>query len=74
MLFSLDFSNNIVSSCLFFFFLIIDLYFIIPAFIVQIFNYIAHLLIPMGISIKEVKTEIETHPVIAEAKTRKCSI
>ena len=58
----------------FFFFLIIDLYFLIPAAIAQIFNPIAELVIPIGIPIKEAKAESEMHPVIVEAKIRKCSI
>ena len=52
----------------FFFFLIIDLYFLIPAATAQIFNPIAELLIPIGIPSKEAKAEIETHPITAEAK------
>ena len=35
MLFNLDFANNTFLSCLFFFFLIIDLYFLIAEVIVQ---------------------------------------
>ena len=56
------------------FFLIIDLYFLILAVIAQIFNPIAELVIPIGIRIKEAKAEIEIHPVIVDAKIRKCSI
>ena len=52
----------------FFFFLIIDLYFLIPVAIVQIFNPSAELVIPIGIPSKEAKSEIEIHPVIVEAK------
>ena len=59
---------------LFFFFLIIDLYFLIPTVIAEIFNPIAKLVIPIGIPIKEAKAEIEIHPVNVEAKIRKCSI
>ena len=59
---------------LFFFFLIIDLYFLISAVIAQIHNPIAELIIPIGITIKEAKAEIEIHPVIVEAKIIKCSI
>ena len=40
----------------------------------QIFNPIAELVIPVGVPIKEAKAETEIHPVIAEAKIRKCSI
>ena len=45
-----------------FFFLIIDLYFVIPAVIAQIFNPILELVIPIGIPSKEAKAEIEIHP------------
>ena len=55
----------------FFLFLIINLYFLIPAVVTQIFNPIAELIIPIGIPIKEAKAEMETHPVIVEAKIRK---
>ena len=74
MLFNLDFASNTILSCFFFLFLIIDLYFLIPTVIAQIFNPIEELVIPVGIPTKEAKAEIETHPVIVQAKTRKCSI
>ena len=57
-----------------FIFLIIDLHFLIPAAIAQIFNPIAYVVLPIGISSKEEKAEIEIHPVTVEAKIRKCSI
>ena len=38
------------------------------------FNPIEELLTPIGILIKEAKTEIVKHPFIVEAKIRKCSI
>ena len=66
-LFNLDFANNTILSCFFFFFLITDLYFLIPVVIPHIFNLIAELLIPIGIPTKEAKAEIETHPVIVES-------
>ena len=50
------------------FFLIIDLYFLIPTVIAQIFNLIAELVISIEISTKETKEEMETHPVIVENK------
>ena len=56
------------------FFLIIDLYFLIPAIIPQIFNPLAELVIPIGMLTKETMEELETHPVIAEPKMRKCSL
>ena len=58
-LFNLNFANNTVLSCLFLFFLVIDLYFVIAAVISQIFNPIAELVIPTGIPTKEAKAEME---------------
>ena len=46
------------------FFLIMDLYFLIPGVVAQIFNPIGELVIPIGIPGKEEKTEMETHPAI----------
>ena len=66
MLLNLDFANCTILSCFFFFFLIIDLYFLIPAVITQIFNPIAELVIPYGIPTKEAKAEMETYPVSVE--------
>ena len=59
---------------LLFFFIIIDLYFLIAAVIAQIFNPIAELVILIGIQTKEAKAEFEIHPVIVEAKIRNFSI
>ena len=59
---------------LLFLFLIIDLYLLIPAVVAQIFNSIAELVNSIGVPIKEAKAEFEIHPVIVEAKIRKCSI
>ena len=62
------------------FFLIIDLYFLIAAVITQIpqiqllHKSYCRIVTPIGIPSKEAKAEIETHPVIAEAKLRKCLI
>ena len=74
MLFNLVFANNTILSCFFFFFLIIDLYSLLPAVTAKIFNPIPELVIPIVIPTKEAKAEIEIHPVTAEAKIRKCSI
>ena len=74
MLFNLDFASNTISSCIFFVLLIIDLYFLIPAAVAQIFNPIAEFAIPIRIPSKEAKAEIDIHAVTEEAKTRKCSI
>ena len=52
MILNVDFANNTILSW-FFFLLIIELYFLIPAFIAQVFNFknsIAELVIPIGIS------------------------
>ena len=74
MLFYLDFADNTILSCFFFFFVITDLYLFIPAVIEQIFNPTAEFVIPIGIPIKEAKAEMKTHPIIVDAKIRKCSI
>ena len=50
MLFNVDFAKNTTLSC--FFFLIIDLYYLIPAAIAQIYNPIAELAIATGIPSK----------------------
>ena len=73
MLFNLIFTNNTILSCFFFYFLIIDLHFLIPAVIAQIFNLIAELGIPIRIPNKEAKAEIEIRPITVETKLRKCS-
>ena len=52
MLFNLAYANNTILSCFFFFFLTIDLYFLIPAAIAQIFNPIVELVIPIEIRCK----------------------
>ena len=74
MVFNLVFANNAILSCFFFFFLIIDLYFLIPAVIAQIFNPTAELVIPIGIPNNKAKAEIEIHPVAVETKISKRSI
>ena len=58
----------------FYYFLSIDLYFLIPAVIPQIFNPVAELLIPTGIPTKEAKAEMEIHPVIVKLTKSKWSI
>ena len=59
MLFRLDFANNTILLCLFFFFLISGLYFLIPTAIAQLFNPFAEVVISIRIPSKEVKAEIE---------------
>ena len=74
MLFNSVFASSAILSWLFFFFLIAQLYFLIPAVIAQIFHPTAELVIPIRIPNKETKAEIETHPVTREAKISKFSI
>ena len=50
----------------FYFFLIIDFYFLIPTVVTQIFNLIAKIIFPIGIPNKEAKTEMKTNPVNVE--------
>ena len=58
----------------FFFFLIIDLYYLIPEIITQIFNRYCELAIPIGMPNKKAKAEMEIYPVTVEIKIIKCSI
>ena len=74
MLFNLDFVNNTIFSCFFFFCLIIDLQFLIPAVVAEIFNSVAELVISVGITSKEAKKEMKIDSVTAEAKIRNCLI
>ena len=72
MSFNLDFANNTIITC--FFFLIIDLYFLIAAVNTQILYPIIELAIPIRIPTKEAKAKMETHPVIVEIAISECSI
>ena len=60
--------KNAILLGFFFFFLIIDLYFLIAAVIAQIFNPTAELAIPIETPTKGAKTEIEIHPVFVAPK------
>ena len=76
-LFNLAFANNTILLCFSILFLIIDLYFLIPAVIAQIFNPNAELVIPTNSSLipsREAKADIEIYPVFVEPKIRKCLI
>ena len=55
----LVFDTNVISLCFFFFFLVIDLYFLIHAIITQIFNPIVELKIFLEISTAEAKAEMK---------------
>ena len=60
---------SIISSCFFFLFLVIDLYFLIPAMIAQIFNAsYSELVIPTRTPTNEVKGDIKIHPLTAKTK------
>ena len=54
-----------------FFFLIIDFHFLFPSVIAQKINPIAELVVPIGISSKELNKEVQVHPVVKEDKTKK---
>ena len=49
-------------------FLNIDISFLIPTVIAQIFNCVVEHVIPIGISSKKAKAEIEVHPVTTTLK------
>ena len=66
MLYNLVFTNNIILSRFFFFFLNIELYFLTPAVTAEILNPITELVILIGIPSKNAKAEIEIHLVTAE--------
>ena len=54
--------------------LIIDLNFLIPPVITQLFIVAAELAMHARIPNKKPKSETETHPVILDAKISKCSV
>ena len=68
--FNLSFASNTILSCFFLFFLIIDVYFLIPAIIAPISNPTAELVIPTGIPNSKKKAEIGRHPVTTEIKKK----
>ena len=53
MLFNLDFADNTILSCFFILFLFINLCFLIPAVLTNVFSQIAEILIPIGIPTEE---------------------
>ena len=59
MLFNLDFAKSTISSCFFFYFLVIDIYFLIPAVMAQIFNTTAELVFPITMPTKLQKQKWE---------------
>ena len=52
MVFNLIFANNTILSCFFFFFLIVDLYLLIPVVIARSFNPTVEMLMLIGVMIK----------------------
>ena len=72
MVFILAFGSNATFHVFFFVFLVMDLHFLILAVSTQIFNPTAELAEALGVPTEETGAEIETHPVIAEAKISKC--
>ena len=71
--FNLSFANNTILSCIFFVFFIIDLHFLIPAVITQIFIPTVELVIPARTQTNEANAEIESQLVILEGNISKCS-
>ena len=70
---NLDFPNNTISLCFFFFFLIIDSHYFIPGMIAQSFSPTAELVIPTSTQTNKANTEIERQPVTVETKISKFS-
>ena len=64
------FDSNTILSYFFLFFLITDLYFLIPAVIAQTFISAAELVVSTGTLTNEANAEIETQSLIAETKTK----
>ena len=72
MVFNLVLGNSTILSRFFLFFLIIDLYFLIPVVNPQFFNPTAALAIAIRIPTNKAKEKTETHPLIAQTKIRNC--
>ena len=73
MVFNLVFANNTILSCFFFFILIIDLHFLIPAVTAQIVELTAEPTIPTETTTNEANVETKTRALTTETKTRKFS-
>ena len=74
MVFNLSFADNAILSCLFLFFLIIDLNLLLPTFMAQIFNHTPELAIPVGTTTNKTNSKIETQSEIVESKIIKSLI
>ena len=71
LVFNLKFVNNTILSCVFLFFLIFDLHFLIHAVIAKIFNHTVDLAIQKRTPTNEAKARIETQSMTAQTKARK---
>ena len=60
---NLAFPSNTISSCVFLFYLIIDLYFLVPSVIAQTFNPYVEPAISTGTPTNEANAETETQPL-----------
>ena len=74
MAFNLSFADNAILSCLFLFFLIIELNLLLPTFMAQNFNHTPELAIPVGTPTNETNSKIETQSEIVESKIIKSLI
>ena len=74
MVFDFSFADNAILSCLFLFFLIIDLNLLLPTFMAQTFNHTSELAIPAGTPTNETNSKIETQSEIGESKIIKSLI
>ena len=68
--FNLAFLRNTFLSCIFLFFIIVDLYILILAVTAQIFNPTAELAIPTGTPTNEVNAKIEAQTLTVETKKK----
>ena len=73
LVFNLIFPNNTIFSCFLFFLFIIILYFLIPEIIAEMFILTEELVISTLIPVHEANAEIETQPVIIEARIGGCT-
>ena len=67
------FASNAIFSCFLLVFLLMKIYFLIPAVIAQIFVPTTELPTPAGTPTNEGNAKIETQRLTAETKTRTCS-
>ena len=68
MVFNLSFPRNTILTCFLFFFLILDLYFLIPAVTAQVFIHTAQIIIPTETLAYEANAEMEAQPLTLKIK------